>query len=65
MRKERIAFHLTETDTTRTFATFHRLMGEVVDGTGRTHLVLVGYHVSETLVVDDSDIDIGLHLILL
>lgn len=56
---EGVTFHLTDTDTTSLGTTLDGLAGQRVHGTGGTDLELVVNHVTETLVVDDTDEDIG------
>jgi len=54
-----ITLHLSDTDTTTLCTTLHGLSGQCVDGTRCTHLELVVHHVTETLVVDQTHVDIG------
>jgi hypothetical protein len=57
--KQSVALHLSDTDTSTLGTTFDGLAGERRDGTGGTDLELVVDHVTETLVVDDSDVYVG------
>ena len=59
MRDESVTLHLSEPDTSRTFATFHRLLRYGVYGACCSHLEFIQHHVPQTLVVDDAQIDVG------
>ena len=59
MRNQRISLHLSEPNTSRAFPTFNGLLCDAVDGTGCSDLVFVENHVSETLVVDYAEVDVG------
>jgi hypothetical protein len=54
-----ITLHLSDTDTTTLGTTLHGLTGESVNGTGGTHLELVVHHVTQTLVVHQTHVDIS------
>ena len=59
MRNQRIALHLSDTDTTSLRTALDGLTSEVIDRAGGTDLELVVHHVTQTLVVHDADEDIG------
>lgn len=56
--EEGVTLHLSDTDTTSLGTTLDGLAGDAVDGTGGTDLELVVHHVSQTLVVDDTQVDV-------
>jgi hypothetical protein len=54
-----VTLHLSDTDTTTLGTTLYGLSGQCVDGTRCTHLELVVHHVTETLVVNQTHVDVG------
>ena len=63
MSEQRVALHLTHTDSTTLFTALDGLVREVVDFTRGSHLELVVDHVTETLVVDQANINIAFELL--
>ena len=59
MGEQRVALHFSDSDTTSLGTTLDGLAGQLVNGTGGTDLELVVNHVTQTLVVDDTDEDVG------
>ena len=55
-----VSLHLPETDASLDVPPSHRLVGHLVSCPRGPHLKLVGHHVTQPLVVDDSDEDVGL-----
>ena len=60
---QRISLHLTDTDTTTLSTTLDGLTSQGSDGTGGTDLELVVDHVTQTLVVDNTHIDVSTELL--
>lgn len=56
MGQEGVTLHLSETDTTTALSSLDGLVREVVDWAGGTHLVLVGDHMTQTLIVDNLNV---------
>ena len=63
MGEKSIALHFTHTDTTTLLTTLDGLASRRHDRTSGTHLVLVVNHVTQTLVVDDTDVNVRLELL--
>lgn len=57
-----ISFHFAEAYTAATLSSFDRLMCDIIDGPRRSYLPLIGDHVTQSLIVDDSHEDVGCHL---
>mmetsp|Transcript_29419 Transcript_29419/g.73543 ORF Transcript_29419/g.73543 Transcript_29419/m.73543 type:complete len:678 (+) Transcript_29419:260-2293(+) len=62
VRQQRVALHLSEPDASVDLAPMHRLVCDLVDRPRRSHLVLVGHHVAEALIVHHAHEDLHLHL---
>lgn len=60
MSQEGISLHLTKTDASLDVPPAHWLVGHFVSCSRGPDLKLVGDHVTQTLVVDNSDEDVGL-----
>jgi len=50
--EQRVSLHLSETDASVFLTTFHGLTRDGGDGTGRTHLRFVTYHVSVKVTIN-------------
>ena len=60
--EETVSLHLPKPHTASLLPPLDRLPGDAVNGPGAPHLVLVTHHVPQSLVVDDPEEDVGLHL---
>ena len=63
MGKKRVPFHFTKANATGTLAALDWLLGEIVEGPGGADLEFVRDHVAETLVVDNTNVDISLEFL--
>ena len=61
MCQETVSFHFSETNTTLFLTTFHWLMSENIDWTSGSCLGLITYHVSKSLIIYNSQININFH----
>ena len=61
VRQQRVALHLSQPNTSSLLPSLDGLAGQLVDGSRRSDLALVADHVSKPLVVDDSDVQVGVH----
>lgn len=62
MSQHRITLHLTHTNTSSLLTTLQRLLGENINWSSRTSLTLIMYHVSESLIIHQSHIDVYFEL---
>lgn len=58
-----VSFHFSESNTSSTFSPLDRLSRDGIDRSRRPHLEFIVYHVSETLVVDDTQVDVRCELL--
>lgn len=58
MSDKSISFHFSETNTPTTFSTLHGLSRHRINRPCRSDLEFVVHHVSETLIVDNAEVDI-------
>lgn len=63
MGEERVSLHLSESNTTLLLSTLDWLMGQYIVWTCGSCLTLIGHHVSQSLIVDNTDEDINSHLV--
>lgn len=61
MRNQCVTFHFAESNATTSFSSLNRLMGEHINGARRTHLPLIGHHVPQPLIVNDTQKNVGRH----
>lgn len=62
VRNQRIALHFPETNSTTTLPSLDRLMRQHINGARRPNLPLVRHHVTQSLIVNHPEEDIGRHL---
>mmetsp|Transcript_24694 Transcript_24694/g.57511 ORF Transcript_24694/g.57511 Transcript_24694/m.57511 type:complete len:486 (-) Transcript_24694:2193-3650(-) len=62
VREKRVSLHLSQSDAAVHLPSMDGLPCERVDGPFCAHLVLIGHHVPEPLIVDDAKEDLHLHL---
>ena len=63
MRDHTVTLHLSEADTAHFLSSFDRLVREYVIRTASSCLALIGDHVPQSLVVNDTNVDVDLHLL--
>ena len=62
MSQQRVSLHLSESNTPSSLSPLHRLVSEDVYWAGCADLKLVGHHVPQALVVDNTEKDVRLKL---
>ena len=60
MSQQRVSLHLSKSNTPGSLSPLHRLVSQDVYWTGRADLKLVGNHVPQALVVDNTKKDVRL-----
>lgn len=63
MSQQGVSFHLPEANAPLDIPPPHRLVGHLVPRSRRPHLELVGYHMTQPLVVHHPDEDVCLQLL--